>query len=418
MNNSVAQLNPYTSNIHRYTTMIAGCMIIIACCILRLSTSAGGILIPAACLILLAYNFQSVLKNIQTNMVALLCTILFIIVLVGVLYSKADWHLRLASLKHYRVLLFVPILMTLYQLNDNWKKYTLNALCLGGFFYLLLCATYHFNIFNIRSALPLKHPPTSDMYIYGRGCYLLVISIYIAAQFSVSKGMQRTKRFAYAAIAAIMTAIMLTASTVRTDYVLLFVMFTVFAIQHIKFKWLLISLPLLFLSFFGIYKVSPNVKHGLDRIDHEVNLYQEGNPVTSSGLRLLFVHNSIKLWQKKPIIGHGTGSFIPTYLPLHSYNAMGGIATKSHPLDQPHNQYAYFMVEQGVMGLFAFIALLVTGLAYSLKLKKPYRSLAQVAIITTTIHSFFISSLFYYIHSHTVAILLALCFSSLKEDEY
>jgi O-antigen ligase len=97
------------------------------------------------------------------------------------------------------------------------------------------------------------------------------------------------------------------------------------------------------------YQASTHLKQSIDRGKTDIVLYQEGNHLTSWGYRIYMWENTLKLIRKKPLIGYGTGSIA---------NDWADILHSPDTVRNPHNQYLFLWVENGILGLFAFLAFL------------------------------------------------------------
>jgi O-antigen ligase len=76
------------------------------------------------------------------------------------------------------------------------------------------------------------------------------------------------------------------------------------------------------------------------------------------GIRAVLHATTIELIRERPIFGHGTGSFGTEY-----GARVGGRYTdwRATPSTDPHSQYLFVTMELGVVGLAAFIAVLIAG---------------------------------------------------------
>jgi O-antigen ligase len=394
---------------------VVGVLIMCAAFSLRLSTSISSILIPLSCVILLFFARVPVWRNIRHNPVCSLAILLVLTYIIGLFYSTATWHLRINSLKHYLPLLYFPFLMVLFQKNNQWSLRVSYALVFGSCFYLLLCVIYSYHILPLAKLLHRNHM-SGDMYLYNRCPFLLAISTYLAAEFVLFNKGKLKIQLLFLIMCCFMIWALLFVSTVRSDYVVLAVAMIVFIVQHVRKRFLIPAALGFIIVGFIVFQSSPHMRHGLTRIKHSLVKYEKGNPVTSSGLRLLFAHNGINLWRHRPILGYGTGAFQKEYITLHSYGADSMIATAKDPLDQPHNQFVYTMVEVGSVGLILLLAMLGSAFFYSFKLPELNRKLSQAVVITFAVFSLFTSSFFYHVSSYSFSLLLALCFFPLLAE--
>jgi O-antigen ligase len=119
-----------------------------------------------------------------------------------------------------------------------------------------------------------------------------------------------------------------------------------------KRKGIILAISISIVLLPALYFASGNIRNNLDTIGSNVNAYEQGQKETSVGYRLDFYKNSLALLREKPLLGHGTGSFATEYQRLTGY-AEGELATKN-----PHNDYFWFGVEQGVFGIAALLGII------------------------------------------------------------
>jgi O-antigen ligase len=378
---------------------------------------AGGIFIPVSCILILTFFYKQVFANIRQNSVTFIAVLLLTLITIAMFYSSASWHLRIFTLKHYLPLLYIPMLMVLFQKNQRFSKVALHAFCLGCFFYMLLCIINYFDILPIAKWV---HRQPIDMYLFERANYAFALTTCLALQFTFSKTMPIKIRACYGFVALFMLWSLLFVSTVRTDYVLALLAVIIFACQHLRklnVKWTVFVGLICILAVFTTYHISSHLKQGMNRIAHGIVAYKHGNPDTSSGLRLAFSHNSLKLIKHKPIFGYGTGDFSRIYASHHFIGLAGTPTTLDSRLDQPHNQYTYLMVEQGAVGTILFITLLIIAFKQSYRLPEAYKQLSQAVILLLAANSLFMSTLFYHNTAYTFGALLALCLAQQSQKQ-
>lgn len=149
-----------------------------------------------------------------------------------------------------------------------------------------------------------------------------------------------------------------------------------------------------------LYFGSTAVRAGIDRIGSDVGQYKQGQVDTSIGLRLDFYKNSWSLIQEKPWIGHGTGSFASEYRRFTGY-VSGNVATTN-----PHNDYFWYGVEQGVLGIAALLGMVVAALFQGRQRGRAEHWLV-VALVSSMVLGAFVNSFFTDQSSRITFVLLA-----------
>lgn len=137
----------------------------------------------------------------------------------------------------------------------------------------------------------------------------------------------------------------------RAGQIVLFVMLITLAIYYLrKQKKALIAIicaiPLIYI---GLYFVNISFQKRVDLAIDNVRTFEQ-NRSTSLGLRANFAINSWEIFQEKPLLGHGSGSFENLYNKVNQKNSPTLPTTGN-----PHNNYLLIMVQFGIVGLFIFL---------------------------------------------------------------
>lgn len=133
----------------------------------------------------------------------------------------------------------------------------------------------------------------------------------------------------------------------------------------------------------------------------------ESNKNTSVGLRLNAWIASYELWAESPLLGHGAASY-KTLMHSEKSTLVGGCRQGNNPVClQPHNQFFLFAVEQGLVGVFLFIALLLAAAWTATAGAASIRSLTAAVIACFCIHAFFDSGLRMGYQSFTFVVMIA-----------
>jgi O-antigen ligase len=97
---------------------------------------------------------------------------------------------------------------------------------------------------------------------------------------------------------------------------------------------------------------------GIEMAGQDIATYQEGRAKTSVAYRLDFVKTTWAMIRERPVLGYGTGGFIPgyrDYVRLHD--------PEQATTDNPHTDYLFYWAEAGLPGLVAVLALYAGTLA-------------------------------------------------------
>ena len=127
---------------------------------------------------------------------------------------------------------------------------------------------------------------------------------------------------------------------------------------------------------------------------------------TSMGLRLEFIYHSLQLISGDWLFGVGIGNFGQAYA---DYAAGLGLPKSANP----HNQYILFLVETGVIGLIAFLALNYVCWQSSARLSDFWRHATRIVLLSYGVANLFNSFLFDFSESLFFSLFMALAFSEL-----
>lgn len=131
----------------------------------------------------------------------------------------------------------------------------------------------------------------------------------------------------------------------RTGYLILMTLSAFYALKFWQGKLRVVLLLLIPCVFAACYFLSPVLNSRLHKLGHEIKYYDNVAP-SSSGIRIASYQNALALWQEKPWVGHGAGSFYTAYQALGSQKtAYTGIMRVSY------NAYLNTAVEVGILGL-------------------------------------------------------------------
>ncbi|MGZ5050620.1 MAG: O-antigen ligase family protein [Methylobacter sp.] len=117
----------------------------------------------------------------------------------------------------------------------------------------------------------------------------------------------------------------------------------------------------------------------------EKSSYQTSEQPTSIGIRMVLAKSSIALIKERPMFGYGTSSFKTTY---GSYVATRYADWRAEPISDPHNQYLFVWLENGLFGLVLFLSYIVTAIRQGLR-QPLYGAMAASFLVAVCASSLF-----------------------------
>lgn len=112
----------------------------------------------------------------------------------------------------------------------------------------------------------------------------------------------------------------------------------------------LLGLTGLALATFLVVALSPKIQSRIEQAHQDIQSYNFENNYSSLGARFHMWVVSVKAIREDPIIGHGIGSY-----PVVSERAFDDAKMCEQGCDHPHNQYLYYALEFGLVGLGIFL---------------------------------------------------------------
>ncbi|MEH2526416.1 O-antigen ligase [Bradyrhizobium sp. AZCC 2176] len=279
---------------------------------------------------------------------------LFVLALVGTLWSDAAWGARLYAVGPGAKLLVLPVL--LYHFERSTRGKWVLAAFLGSCTLLMLMSWVVF----LHPGLSMK--PAGDA---ARGIF---VKNYIAQsqEFTLCAValaypiimLLRAKRIA---LALLLTAIafaffvnMAFLVVSRTALVTVPIMFAVFALLHLRWRSIVIILCVAAAFAAVAWQTSPALRRTVETFTRDYQLYKEQNIATSIGLRLEFWRKSLSFFAEAPLIGHGTGATRGLFERVATH---GSNQASSEVIGNPHNQTLNVAVQWGIVGVVVLYAM-------------------------------------------------------------
>lgn len=128
--------------------------------------------------------------------------------------------------------------------------------------------------------------------------------------------------------------------------------------------------------------------------------------------RVLIWINSVEIILDKPILGHGSGSFLSKYMIYQAnnfeYNQYSLFSELADNVSHPFNEYLFLAVEYGLIGLLILVFALIIIIRSTMRVSPEILSLLSVAIFSCFSYSF---------RYAFVIVIVAYCLSDIKTDK-
>jgi O-antigen ligase len=297
-------------------------------------------------------DFKLFLQSLKRP-ISVLPIALFLLALVGTLWSDAPWGARSYALSPVTKLLVLPLLFYHFERSARgmWVFVA----------FLVSCA-----LLMVMSWLVMMYPGlTLKPDAVERGIFVknyidqsqefALCTIVLA--YPIIKLLADRKiwhALLLLAIAASFVANMVFVIVSRTALVTLPIMLAVCALMHLKWRTNLILFVAAAVLGGLVWTLSPQLQATADRSISDYRDYRDVNKATSLGLRLEFWKKSLRFFAEAPIVGHGTGSTRG----LFEAAATGPERlAQSQVIGNPHNQTLNVAVQWGSVGIVVLYAM-------------------------------------------------------------
>jgi O-antigen ligase len=373
-----------------------GWLVVAVAASVPLGSAASNVLGGALFVMLLAAGgYQEHWQRWRANPFAIATLLLFAVIFLGISYSHAPFDEIRRSLTKYSRLLYAPIAISVL-LDGRWRRRALLAWM--GSMLLTLALSYLHSVWQFPLARATREGEVGDHFIFKHHITQnVMMSVFVVAAFAeawrlrLAEGMtRRAWLWVVITIAAVINVLFYVLG--RAGYLTLVVnLVVVAAVAFVAARdtRLLAFVGAIIVVVIAAAASSDAVRQRFHTAISEVESSQERGITTSIGQRMEYASKSIELIEARPILGWGTGSYAmeycriarsPEWCKLGAYN--------------PHNQFLFFAVQFGALGLLALIGWLVTA-AYVIHRLPPGEQMMGFALLATLIvHSLLDSPLY------------------------
>jgi O-antigen ligase len=284
---------------------------------------------------------------------------LMLVAVVGLamLWAEVPWRVRWTAFESWRKLWMIPIALALLG-PAVWKQRLAIA-------YVGICgfaAAISFGIVVATGRLPTGTEDLAGSLLRNHSAQSMAFAAatFIAMWLAADPALARRWRIAAAAVAVLLVLNMAFVTPGRSGYVALVMMLGVMATLSLRNWRSALAAAVLAALFAAAMGLSPLAR---DRITLAISEWSNAATLTvptSMGIRAVLFENTLEIVRERPLLGTGTGGFGAAYT-AHVKDKYTD--WRVLPTVDPHNQYLFFLAEQGVFGLVAFLVFIVAALA-------------------------------------------------------
>jgi O-antigen ligase len=332
-------------------TLTVDVLAVLVAAALPWSTSGVGILMVLWFLALIPTLDPRALLRSLTRPVSSLPLAIFVLAVVGTLWSDSPWPARLHGINPVAKLLAVPFLLYHFERSQRaiWVFVALLISC------ALLMALSWIVLFAPELKLTSTASPGVPVKNYIDQSQEFALCLFALAPFVLSLFGQR--RFALAAACTALMlgffANMMFVVSARTALIYMPVMLGLFAILYLGRRATVLLLVGAVAAAALVWLTSPYLRDRIEAVAVEYQSYHANNAANSTGLRLEYWRKSLGFFAKAPMLGNGTGSTKQ----LFERDAIGQSGASADIIGNPHNQTLNVAVQWGLLGCVLLYAM-------------------------------------------------------------
>jgi O-antigen ligase len=304
---------------------------------------------------------------------------LLIFIFIGGLYSSAPSEFVFRQFRTYSLFLLIPVFIAVLC-DRTWQKRALWAFISSMILILVLTfADVWIDIPGSSSkglGLGKDHSIFSDYVVQSIvSAFFIAVCNHQARNSTINR-----EKFAWLGVATLSALSVIFLLPSRTGLILLGCVLTLIVYQRFTGKYLFMaSAFLLLLSTFFISQ-SPLALDRLNLAIYELKNIADMNNQLSFSLRFGTWIAAWDMFIQQPIFGRGTGSY--------AFLAASYFKDCTFLCVHPHNQYLFFLVENGLMGFSIYCAFLISLLIMASRSHLSLRHLAYCFLAILIINSF------------------------------
>jgi O-antigen ligase len=334
-------------------------------------------------------RFRHLLIETRQSPIAVVCMMLYALILMGVFYSPATPAQAWDQAATYFKLLLIPLMASFVDTPARTRTLWLSAM--AGLLILLLAYVADLWV-DIPGSLSAK---TQTIGVFNNhiveGFSMTVLALIMTTWSSLSmKQHKHAMALMLGLVAAVSLYCVLFLNPGRGAQLAMLTGMAVLAFLLIpgKFRWLGGAAVVL-----GILVIAAQSSMVTQRFEMALAEARsaETQKQTSVGLRINAWKAGLSLWQESPVMGRGTGSY--QHLMFTEKSEMVGGCENNPVCLQPHSQYVLFLAEQGLVGLLLFVVLLGALVWPALKSPQIQTNLSAAFACAFAVHSAFDSGL-------------------------
>jgi O-antigen ligase len=336
--------------IARWATIVAACSVMVspplanaAMALMLIGLMASGQALPR-------------LRQACSQPLGMATLVLIGVVAIAMLWAEVPWRERGVAFWSWRKLWMIPVALALFGPVQWKRRLAIAYVAVSGVAVLI-----SFGIVAVTGRLPTTVLDLAGSMLRNHSAQSMAFATaaFLSLWLVASGELSRRWRWTCAAFATLFVLNMAFVTPGRSGFLALAVMLVVLAALNLRNWRNALAAAVLATLLAGAMALSPLAR---DRLSSALNEWQNASTLTIKtpmGIRAVLYENTLEVVRERPWFGTGTGGF--------------GVAYAAHVKDKysdwrvlptvdPHNQYLFFLAEQGIVGLVAFLAFIIAAL--------------------------------------------------------
>ena len=284
---------------------------------------------------------------------------LFVLAVIGTLWSTASWGERLYAIGPTMKLLMLPLLFYHFERSGRGQSIFIAFLVSCALLSVTSWIVSYYPQFTLKQAGHASRGIFVKDYIDQSQEFTLCAVALAYPAVSLFRAGRARLALVLCALALFFVVTMAFVIVSRTALVTMPIMLAVFGLMHLRWRTNLVIFCAMVLVAGFAWIVSPQLEWTVKTFGREYQLYNERGTSTSIGERLEYWKKSLRFFAEAPVIGHGTGSTRGLFEQI----ATGPVDFASaRIINNPHNQTLNVAVQWGIAGVVLLSAMWILHL--------------------------------------------------------
>ena len=376
---------------------------IFACCANLFSTALASLGFVTFMLLFLCLCASSQRRHLDTKNfpvgVAIAIGIYIGWQVIGMSYTDAPMSYAWKNIFTERKIVYILPLALIFSDEQPKRRFLMAflATCVVGLAlsFVVINAHWHWR-FSLNPDAVFRSNVTQSM-IFALAGFL---SVWFALQF---QGLVR--RWFFYALAALFFVNIATLTPGRSGYVVCLVLVVWSFAMWRGFKGVLIGFVVALCLGVVAFNASPSVHDRMMKGVNEIRSFSTSKEDSSLGIRMVLYKTTWDMIRENPVFGIGTGGFKQRFSAIAAEKYTGW---RANPAEDPHNQYLFVTVENGLIGLATFLIMIGMILKYCLKSGSSYGKMAAGCVLAWCATSLFSGHFRTFPEGHLIAFIVGI----------